>query len=574
MVKAHSHVAHTDIERSRLLAAETGTILKPRSGRVLFVLAYPNTYHVGMSSLGFQTVYGLLNSIPQVVCERAFLPSGGPAAKAAKLATLESGIPLREADVIAFSVAFELDYPNVVEMLVRAGVPPLAEERGAGWPLVLAGGPAMSINPEPLAEFVDAVAVGDGEELVGEIADCVLRAGGDRGELLRVLSDVPGVYVPALYEFSYDADGRVTDIHSAAGAPLPVKRRVTRDLGRYDVSSTVITPNTEFASMFLTEIARGCARACRFCFAGYGLRPVRYRRASEVHPLVEAEQCGPREVLASAAAVGLIGSSLSDSPWCAEIAERFSRLGFRVNVSSVRAETTDDRLMRAVGGAQRTLTLAPEAATDRLRRVIRKPMSDEHLLNAVESALSAGVESIKLYFMIGLPTETAEDVEAIPELCRKLVAQFGLDEGGTRSRLIVSVSPLVPKPFTPFQWHPMDPRRVLEQKRRAIERGLKDVRTAKVVVESVRLSEMQALLARGDRRLARTLLAYCSYRDWGRALRETEVDLDFHLRRERTEDELFPWYVIDLGLDRQMLWREYQLALQGLLRAPGRGPST
>lgn len=555
-------VSRADRERLELLGAEIGTIRKPRGGRVLFVLAYPNTYHVGMSSLGFQHVYGMLNRISNVVCERAFLPSSG----SAQIVTLESGIPLRDADVLAFSIAFELDYPNVVEMLVRAGMPALAKDRGAEWPLVLAGGPAMSINPEPLAEFVDAVAVGDGEELVQDIAECILRVGGDRQGLLKALSEVPGVYVPALYEFAYDAEGRVVGVYSPCGAPLPVKRRVIRDLGPWDVSSVVVTPNTEFGGIFLTEIARGCARACRFCFAGYGFRPVRYRRPSDVHPLVEAEQGSPRQVLAASSAVGLVGSSLSDSPWCAEIAARFGRLGFRVNVSSVRAETTDDRLLQAVSGAQRTLTLAPEAATERLRRVIRKPMSDEHLFRAVSSALDAGVESIKLYFMIGLPTETVEDVEAIPELCRRLAEEFGREKGGRLRGLVLSVSPLVPKPFTPFQWHPMEPANVLERKRRLIERGLKDVRGAKVAVESVRLSEIQALLARGDRRLGHVLLEYCERKDWGRALRETKTDPGFHLRRERAEDEVFPWDVIDLGLDKRMLWREYQMALRGLLR--------
>ncbi|MGQ9699349.1 MAG: radical SAM protein [Armatimonadota bacterium] len=530
----------------------------------MVALAYPNTYHVGMSSLGFQTVYAILNRLPYVACERVFLPSVSLQSSPGELATLESGIPLRDADVLAFSVSFELDYPNVVEMLIRSGIPPLAKDRGDNCPLVVAGGPAMSINPEPLAEFLDAIAVGDGEELVVDMAECLSRTYVSKRELLEALCEIPGMYVPALYTIAYDLDGRVSDIQAVGRAPLPVVRRVTRDLGRHDVSSAVVTPNTELGGMFLVEIARGCARACRFCFAGYGFRPVRYRKASEVHPLVEAEHGQVRETLSAADAVGLVGSSLSDSPWCTEITTRFRHLGFRVNVSSVRAETTDDQLMQALGGVQRTLTLAPEAATERLRRVIRKPMSDEHLFSAVASALQAGVENIKLYFMIGLPTETEEDIEAISDLCRRLAFEFGKD----LHSLVVSASPLVPKPFTPFQWHPMDPRKALERKRRAIEHALKDVRCARVSAESARLSEIQALLARGDRRLSRVLLEYFAHKDWGRALRETGTDLEFHLRRERTEHEVFPWYVVDLGLDRRMLWREYQLALRGLLREP------
>ncbi|MGC8832842.1 MAG: radical SAM protein [Armatimonadota bacterium] len=564
--------------KNPLLAAERGTVYKPRGNKLVFALAFPNTYHVGMSSLGFQVVYRLLNELPDVVCERVFLPDPEERDRVANsrkgLTTLESGIPLREVDVLGFSVYFELDYANVAAVLRLAGLPPLARDRNEEHPLVVAGGPAVSINPEPLAEFVDVAAVGDGEELVPEMTARILKlgascAGGvvDRKEMLKELAQVPGLYVPSLYRFEYDDEGRVANIEPLNGAPLPVKKRVTRDLSRYDVSSAIVTPNTEFGGMFLTEIARGCARGCRFCFAGYGYRPVRYRRTEDVHPLNTAKRGDPSKAVLGAARVGLVGSSLSDNPWCSEIAAAFAELGLEVNVSSVRAETAKEELMLALGkGMQRTLTLAPEAATDRLRRVIKKPLKDEHLHKAIASAAANGVTGIKLYFMIGLPTETEEDVEAICELCRRIMEEHSAKSGPGIRTLTVSVSPLVPKPFTPFQWHPMESRDALENKKRILEKGLKGLRGVKLVVESVRLSELQALLARGDRQLGAVLLDVAdSGGSWKSALRRHGIDLEHHLRRERRRGEIFPWDVLDLGLDREMLWREYQLALRGLL---------
>ena len=573
------------IIRNPLLAAERGTVYKPRGNRLVFALAFPNTYHVGMSSLGFQMVYRLLNELPDVVCERVFLPDPEERERVANsrlgLTTIESNIPLRDVDVLGFSVYFELDYANVAAILRLAGLPPLARDRNEEHPLVVAGGPAMSINPEPLAEFVDVVAVGDGEELVPEIMARILelglsRAGEviDRGEMLKALAQVPGLYVPSLYRFEYDDEGRVAEIKALNGAPLPVKKRVTLDLGKYDVSSAIVTPNTEFGGMFLTEIARGCARGCRFCFAGYGYRPVRYRKTEEVHPLNAAKRGEPSKAVLEAGRVGLVGSSLSDNPWCPEIAAAFAELGLEVNVSSVRAETAKEELMQALGkGTQRTLTLAPEAATDRLRRVIKKPLKDEHLHRAIAAAVANGVTGIKLYFMIGLPTETEEDVEAICELCRSIMKEHGAKSGPGIRTLTVSVSPLVPKPFTPFQWHPMESRSALENKKRILESGLKNLRGVKLVVESVRLSELQALLARGDRRLGAVLLDVAdSGGGWKSALRQHGVDLEHHLRRERGRDETFPWDVLDLGLNREMLWREYQLALRGLLTQNSQEP--
>lgn len=550
-------------------AFERGTIVKPHAGRLLFALAFPNTYKVGMSSLGFQVVYALLNGMEQVACERVFLPDQDDQPRIRQIRTVESGTPVADADVVGFSVYFELDYANVLAMLELAGIPLRSADRDEGHPLVVAGGPAMMINPEPLAGFVDAVAVGDGEELVPELASRILEMGAEargvvpRRQLLQALADVEGVYVPSLYKPVYGGLG-VAEIRPVQGAPYPVRRRVTRDLGRYDVTSAIVTPNTEFGETLLTEVARGCARGCRFCFAGYGYRPVRYRRAEDVHPLVLARALGVEQALRGARRVGLVGSSLSDNPSCVQIAAAFADLGVEVSLSSVRAETMDRQLAEAIArSGQHHVTLAPEAATPRLRRVIRKPITDEQLHRAVDSAASAGIRDFKLYFLLGLPTETDEDAAAIADLALALMREHGI-----RS-VTVSLSPLVPKPSTPFQWHPMERAPVIEARRRLVERRLAGARGVKVQAGSVRLAEVQALLSRGDRRLAEVLEAVRRHAgDWRAAIREVGLDVDAHLRRERARDELFPWDVLDLGLDRETLWREYQLALRGLLRDP------
>lgn len=542
------------------LDKEVGTIYKPHADRLCFALAFPNTYRVGMSNLGIQAVYKLLNDREDSVCERVFLPDESDMEEfsrpGARLLTMESQSPVAECDLLAFSLSYELDYPNVLKILRLAGLSLPAHERTGDDPLVIAGGPAGTFNPETLAPFVDVFLIGEAEAVLPEFVDA-LDAGRELGrrELLERLATVEGVYVPSLYEPVYRDDGTIDRYDVQGGAPKHVKRRWVENLDEHSAASVILTPETEFAGMVLAEVARGCGRQCRFCIAGYAFLPPRSASAERVLEQIEKAGAGLPEEQRSR--VGLMSASVFDHPSslliCRELAER-DRL---FSISSTRADTLTADVAQALRrGGHETLTIAPEAGSNRLRRVINKVMTDEDVFRAASTAWESGFRRLKLYFMVGLPSETMEDVDGIVSLVKTVHDMHRWE------RIGVSVSCFVPKPWTPFQWAPMDDEKSLARKLGGVTKALRPIRGVELGGESPREAIVQGVLARGDRRLAPALLAVSTgEKNWRAAFRETETDPAWYANRPRHRDETLPWDVIYLGVTKDYLWREYERAM-------------
>jgi radical SAM family uncharacterized protein len=535
---------------------------------VSLALAYPNTYHVGMSNLGMQRIYSLLNRRPDTVCERVFLPDADDMeiyrGAGAALVTLEGRRPVRDVDILAFSVSFEQDYLNVLEMLRLAGIRPLQRERTAGDPLLLLGGICTFFNPEPLADFFDAVVVGEAEDAAGEVLDAFIEARGrDRHELLRTLSRVPGVYIPSFYGVRHHPDGTIAERAAVEpGAPERIVKR-TYLAGAGDPAATaILTPATEFSDMYLAEVTRGCGRHCRFCMAGYIYLPPR-------NISLEAAREEARKAGAACGRIGLVGSALSDYP---DIGDLCSSISGSLSVSSLRADSLSRPLIeRLAASGHKTISIAPEAGSERLRRVINKGITEADVLRAADMVFGAGIPNLKLYFIIGLPTETQEDVDAIIDLGRKVhdVQLAHARPAGRIGRITLSVNSFVPKPFTPFQWEPMEEAGSLNRKLRSLEKAVRTIGNMNMIHDLPKWEYFQALLSRGDRQAGRLLLAaHQRDGDWKAAGRDLGMDLDRYVTRRRGFDEILPWDFIDIGVRKEYLRNEYQRALEGKYTPP------
>jgi radical SAM superfamily enzyme YgiQ (UPF0313 family) len=553
-------------ERARdILAREVGFVRKAHGGRIRVALAFPNTYFVGMSSLGYQTVYRLFNSLDDVVCERVFLPpkqelqeqlaSGSP------LLTIESQTPVADFDVVAFSVSFEWDYTNVVSMLRLAKLPVRAATRNARHPLVVIGGAVTFVNPEPLALFADVIAAGEGELLVPALIEGIRQAS-DRDDLLGRLTAERGFYIPAFYDVRHAADGTIAAFEPKPGtnAPAVVKKAAVKSTERLDPPATsIFTPDTEFGSRFLVEVVRGCANLCRFCWAGYNYLPVRAFPADRILELA-------RDAKRYSSKAGLVSIALCDHPEIERILTGLLEMGYSISPASLRLDdltpTIVDLLRRS---GEKSITIAPEAGSDRLRRVINKTVTSEEILHAAEVIFAGGMDNLKLYYMIGLPTERDEDLDAIRDLTVRM-REIMLGHGRRRGRLgriVGSVNPLIPKPGTAYQWLPMEDPAITERKAKRLRQLLAGIDNVYFNIKSERHSYYQALLSLGDRRVAPAIeAAERNGGNWRAAVAETGVDADFYIFRDRSGDAMLPWDIIDGGMKTSFFQSEFEKGLR------------
>src|SRR6266571_6113354 len=546
-----------------LLAQEQGAVRKDWGGKIAFALVYPNTYAVGMSNLGFQPIYRHLNALPDVVCERVFLPDSEDIEELQRTEgvpiSLESFRPLSDFHMVGFSVTYEGDYVNMLRLLALARIPLRAGDRRPHDPLVLMGGVCAFSNPEPVAPFMDLIVVGEGEELVGELIAAYRDGYDDRDRLLDTLATLEGVYVPSRYEVSYALDGTVREVLALDAAPAIVTKRRLRNVDAFETVGGVKTPNAEYGHMALLEVGKGCGRGCRFCLEGQVYRPVRHRSVAALSATI-ADLAAQGEKR-----IGLVGACVSDYPWIGELLKIVEDNGMELSISSLRADSlTDDLVASLARGGHRTLTMAPEAGTERLRRAIRKAITDAQLMAACDLVRARGIPNLKCYFMIGQPTETSEDVAAIPDLAGRMLERLRvLDPTGKPfGKLTLSISSFVPKPWTPFQWAPFDGAESLSAKLETIKRGVRTFSNVRVLHENPREAALQALLARGDRRVGDFLeLAARLEGDWRRALREWDGDAGFYTTRERPVGERMPWDHFEVGVKKAGLVREWERAL-------------
>lgn len=543
----------------RVRADEIALVTPAAGGDVRMALCYPNTYYVGMSNLGFQSIYGLLNRTPGVMCERVFVPDPDDMDEyrksCGKLFTLESQLRVQEVDILGFSCSYELDFVNVLKVLDLAGIPLRSEERNEGWPLVIMGGAVSFINPEPLADFIDAVVVGEGEDAVRAIIDVWREMGrGSRHRLLEALAEIPGVYVPSLYRNTYDGI-HITGREIRGPARERIERLAVKTLD-FNSHTSIITPHTEFSRSFLIEVSRGCPYLCRFCVVGYVYTPNRWRDLDLVWE-------GCKVGLQHTNRVGLLGAVVNLYPKMPELTRRLLAAGAHCSFASLRADSLKDDVLDAIqASGQETLTLAPETGDQDLRWFINKRMKDEALMKALERGIGRGVRNFRLYFMMGIPGETEQnmaDTIRIIEQCHRLVREKALPG----SKLQASVSQFVPKPGTPFQWMPQARAEEVDARMRRVAAHFKKAPGLKLNMESPRWVKIQGLCARADRRLGRVLEKVYwsgSPRDWQRAMDEEGLDLDAFLYTDRDPSGMWPWDVVQTHDLREKMYKELMRA--------------
>jgi radical SAM superfamily enzyme YgiQ (UPF0313 family) len=536
-------------------------------------LVFPNRYAPAMGNLGFQVVYETFDRADGVACERAFLPDADERVAPGALRSLESGRRVADFDIVAFSISFETDYLNLLPMFESIGLPARRGARGAESPLVMAGGPAVFLNPEPIADFFDLFLIGEAEEMLPEFLDLYLSHRGARSPrdaLLYTLAErLRGAYVPEYYEPVFAAE-RQADLCYRGPGEARVERRLVWDLNRFSTTTRVLSDEAVFGDMVMVEASRGCQWGCRFCAAGFMYRPIRTRDPALLSSAVS-------EGLHLRPTIGLVGAEMASVPGVDRLAEEAAAAGGRLSPSSLKADCVTPRLAAALaGGGTRSVTVAPEAGSERMRRVINKNLTQADILRAADLLVGEGVQSLKLYFMIGLPTETSEDVRAIGELVGEIRARLSSNSRGRVGSVTVSLNPFVPKPWTPFQWDAMEPIPQLRAKIAALRGDFGHIPNLRFDVESPREAYLQTLCSRGDRRVARFLEAvHAAGGDWWRTIRSWQrrgldgvPPPDDYVHRNYGEAERLPWDFIDHRISKHYLWVERRKALAARQTAP------